>query len=183
MKLDIGSGLTLFEPDDMSWRRLDLNPAAPLVDYICDAFGPLPMPDNEFEHIRAVDILEHVPYTRTDEVLAEWVRVLAPGGTMYCQVPSAGTIFQWYVADDPRLKINGGGRACTSLYGAMWRLLGGCDDGKYVETGGDWTLNLHASMFDEVALRVTLEEAGLVVESIEENGHPNIQCVSRKPAS
>lgn len=180
MKLDLGSGLTPYQPDDPDWRRLDLNPNAPLVDYICDAFGNLPFNDGQWDELRAVDLLEHAPYTRTDAVLAEWVRILKPGGTLFVQVPSGGTICRWYVADDPRLKMMGD-RPCTAMEGVEWRLFGGLDDGKYVEEGGDWTLNLHAAVFDEPLLVRALTRAGLEIEEVVENAHPNLQAKARKP--
>lgn len=45
-------------------------------------------PDNTFDEICARDILEHITWRKTDEVLAEWYRVLKPGGKIYIQSPN-----------------------------------------------------------------------------------------------
>jgi len=48
----------------------------------------LEFPDNSIDHITARDVLEHITWRKTDEVLAEWYRVLKPGGTIYIQSPN-----------------------------------------------------------------------------------------------
>lgn len=44
--------------------------------------------------IVAHDILEHFPESRTDEILAEWARLLAPGGTLQLKVPNMVALAQ-----------------------------------------------------------------------------------------
>lgn len=178
--LDLGSGINPFRPDDFDWSHADADVRMPHVEHVIDVFAPLPFEDATYDVLRAVDIAEHVSYRRTHEVLAEWARVLAPGGSLFIQVPSAGTIMEWYAARDERLLHVGPGVPKTFLGGAMWRLLGGLDDGHYTETGGDPTLNLHMAMFDEESLRQAVERAGFAVESIAENAHPNLQATARR---
>jgi SAM-dependent methyltransferase len=74
----------------------DIRPGYLNVDFV-ERHGPdlladvtsLPMlPDGWFEDIVANDVLEHIDRTRTDAVLAEWTRLLAPAGRIRIRVPS-----------------------------------------------------------------------------------------------
>jgi hypothetical protein len=53
------------------------------------------LPTGHFEIIVANDVLEHIERTKTDAVLAEWTRLLAPTGRMYIQVPSLKHLAAW----------------------------------------------------------------------------------------
>lgn len=44
--------------------------------------------DNYFDEICARDVLEHITWRKTDDVLKEWFRVLKPGGKIYIQSPN-----------------------------------------------------------------------------------------------
>lgn len=46
------------------------------------------LPSGRYRHILAQDLLEHLPRTATSAVLAEWNRLLAPGGKLTLRVPS-----------------------------------------------------------------------------------------------
>lgn len=50
--------------------------------------GALPEPDASFDFVFSNSVLEHIP--QLDPVLAEAARVLRPGGTFLCTVPSPG---------------------------------------------------------------------------------------------
>jgi SAM-dependent methyltransferase len=47
--------------------------------------GPLPYADQSIDHINCMHVLEHVG--RPDHALAEFARVLKPGGTLYLETP------------------------------------------------------------------------------------------------
>jgi len=88
-KLEIGSGsarLEGFETLNIVSRRT--------VDYVYDAAKPLPFPSDTFDVIYASHILEHIPWFRTEEVLREWVRILAPEGRLEIWVPDGEVICQ-----------------------------------------------------------------------------------------
>lgn len=187
MKLEIGSG---YAPTP-GFAHLDLNPNAPDVDFVGPAW-PLDFPDGCLEELRAVDVLEHVSYWDTDACLAEWARVLVPGGRLFVQVPDAEHIMDDYVAAvglRPE-RIPGeqagatahltrglpAGLPSTPLAGAAWRLLGGQSDGKYAKDGDDGDWNLHRALFDAGSLESALVRAGFGVESMESNAHPNLQA-------
>jgi len=56
-------------------------------DIVADATR-LPFADGSFDVVVAHDLLEHFPVLRTALVLAEWSRVLVPGGGLEVRVPN-----------------------------------------------------------------------------------------------
>lgn len=183
MKLEIGCG----RKETPGYVRADANPNVD-ADWHGDALGPMPWADGTFTEIRAVDVLEHISYWRTDEALAEWARLLAPGGRLFVQVPDCGRIMTEWVHNRRRWQerlpaaLDPPGEILPSIVGVAWRILGGHGDGAFTQDGDDWTYNAHYAMFDEPALRWYLTRAGLVVQSIESNPHPNLLAWSVKPA-
>lgn len=173
MRLEIGSGSFPTE----GFTHLDIDPSAPGVDIVGPAF-PLDLPTGTVGEIRCVDVLEHLSYRDTDTALAEWARVLRPGGMLYVQVPDADTIMRWYIAD-PLLLVDRlpADLPQTPLAGATWRLLGGHADGVQGAGDRDFRLNAHYAMFSEGSLRDALDEAGFDVETLTVNEHPNL-CVT-----
>lgn len=170
MRLELGSGYC----PTPGFTHLDLNPNAPDVDIVGPAF-PLDLPDGECDEIRAVDVLEHLPYRQTAAALAEWARVLRQGGRLYVQVPDARQIMLWYVHEPHRLLE----RLPADIpqdaeTGAAWRLLGGQDDDVCARPGDDWRWNAHYSLFSRDSLTRALDAAGFDVESLQVNGHPNL---------
>jgi SAM-dependent methyltransferase len=67
------------------------------VDYVWNAARRLPFRSNTFEVIYASHILEHIPWYKTEKVLVEWVRVLAPGGRLEIWVPDGLKICKAFV--------------------------------------------------------------------------------------
>jgi SAM-dependent methyltransferase len=57
------------------------------ADEIADA-TLLPYADGVADEVLALDLLEHFPAARTAQVLAEWRRVLRPGGMLTVRVPN-----------------------------------------------------------------------------------------------
>lgn len=75
-KLDIGPGkyrLDGFETIDCIKR--------PGIDHVADARS-LPFPDGSFGLVHASHVIEHIPWHDGSALLAEWVRILAPGGVL-----------------------------------------------------------------------------------------------------
>lgn len=175
MKLELGSG---YLPTD-GFVHLDINPDAPGVDIVGNAYG---LPDEvhdraPWDELRAVDVLEHISYRHTGHALSEWATLLRPGGRLYVQVPDADTIMRWYCASDPELKRRlPAGLPRSFLLGASWRLLGGHSDGVYAVGADDFRWNAHYSLWSVESLTHALAQAGFRVESIERNIHPNLLC-------
>ncbi len=76
IKLNIGAGDTVIEGFTPIDRKLG-SEAYPLEGYV----------DNSVDEIRASHILEHFSRDSVPKVLAEWVRVLKPGGRIRIAVP------------------------------------------------------------------------------------------------
>lgn len=85
--LDIGPG-----PRLEGFETLDIRPRR-RVDYVWDASKPLPFPDDTFDIVHASHVLEHIPWYKTEDVLAEWRRIIKPGGVLELWVPDALKIF------------------------------------------------------------------------------------------
>ncbi len=84
LEIGVGDHPNLFG-DDVLYLDLRDCGIRPLV--MCDVFGPLPLPPDYFFYIASHHVLEHCSWKHTDGVLKEWVRVLAPGGTIHAELP------------------------------------------------------------------------------------------------
>ena len=114
---------------------------------------PLPHETGSVEEVYASHVLEHFPHSETMAVIAEWVRVLKPGGRIRIAVPSLNWIidaFQKGVTDQPLLQF----------------LMGGQTDAN----------DFHKAAFDEAGLRWAMEKAGLV--GIQKWTSTNKDCAS-----
>ncbi len=180
MRLELGSG---YSPTP-GFVHVDINASAPHVDIVSTALDLYVIEDGAVTEIRAVDVLEHISYRDTDRALAEWARVLRPGGRLFVQVPDAACVMRWWAGadagdDDSRdalIERLPRDLPRTTLAGVSWRLLGGHLDGEYAKAGDDFRWNAHYSLWDHQALLGALDAVGLDVESMQTNDHPNIQC-------
>jgi predicted SAM-dependent methyltransferase len=69
------------------WEVLDVRPA-PHVDHVGNALDLSRFADGTFAEVYASHVLEHFDYVEElSRVLAEWFRVLAPGGVLRLSVP------------------------------------------------------------------------------------------------
>lgn len=95
--LDVGSGYSIFymtRPWDFEMTCCDLDAAAmhkmiglcPEWTWMVADAVHLPFEDRAFDAVYAGEIIEHVPDTRG--ALAEWGRVLKPGGTLIVTTPN-----------------------------------------------------------------------------------------------
>lgn len=187
MKLELGSST---HPTD-GYIHLDIA-AACKPDVIADVTS-LPFADGTVTDLMAVDILEHCSYRNIVRVAKEWARVLASMAAFYVQVPDARRALtemwatpspdtrqrrridtqherarQFNLLDHPDMTIN-------------WILMGGQDDGTFIAEPGDWRYNSHNTLFSEELLVWTLDQAGLVVDEVQSNSHPNLLCWGHKP--
>jgi predicted SAM-dependent methyltransferase len=92
--LDIGPGydnrrIEGFETLDISKRDN--------VDYVADASERLPFENDTFDIIHASHILEHIDWKKSESTIAEWVRILKPGGQLEVWVPDALKIARAFV--------------------------------------------------------------------------------------
>lgn len=131
------------------------------LDQFVDVFGTLPWESERFDRIVAYDILEHASWRKTENVLSEWVRVLAPGGSLELRVPNMLWLCQAWANGDiaPAVLLD-------VIYGG--------------QDTPDWTLNAHHSGFGPELLRAALICAGLEIEKLWSET-PNLLCIARKP--
>lgn len=100
---------------------------------------PLEYPDDSVDEVYASHILEHFPIAEKEAVLAEWVRVLKPGGVLKIAVPDLG---EW-----ARRVVSG-----ESIPDDEAVLYGGqCDANDY-----------HRCGFEENGLRYMMRQSGLL---------------------
>ncbi|MBU1229591.1 MAG: methyltransferase domain-containing protein [Proteobacteria bacterium] len=63
------------------------------VDYLLDLRVGMPFPDNHIRLIYSSHMLEHVDINAAVSILAEWRRVLVPGGYVYLTLPDFKSVF------------------------------------------------------------------------------------------
>lgn len=89
MRLNLGAGGAPIEGYDNSWD-----------DHQGKKAYPLALPDGCADEVRASHIFEHFSHRGAHKVLADWARVLKPGGLMRIAVPDLETIAKKYVAGE-----------------------------------------------------------------------------------
>jgi predicted SAM-dependent methyltransferase len=107
VKLEIGPG----KHPVPGFTTFDVDPGTK-PDILGDASGKIPLEDGSCEIVFASHILEHLVWYDTQKALAEWVRVLQPGGRLEVWVPNAYEICKAFIAyehdnDDQAMKADG----------------------------------------------------------------------------
>lgn len=79
-----------------TWTHVDVD-SSPLwddaddtwhpVDVVCDASQGIPLPDQYADLVFSSEALEHFPRAIYQSVLAEWARLVKPGGLLRIEVP------------------------------------------------------------------------------------------------
>lgn len=133
IKLNIGSGLPgeVSAPQPEGYTPIDARLGHDLfkLDYA----------DNSVEEIYASHVLEHISHQRRSVALAEWFRVLRPGGRVRISVPDFKKIVEVYQSGRRDIPIEG------IMYG-----------------GQDYPENFHHSGYDEDSLWYWMDKAGFV---------------------
>jgi predicted SAM-dependent methyltransferase len=110
----------------------------PHVHYV-GGISRLPMfRDETVDLLYASHCLEHLSYRDTQEILAEWCRVLKPGGVLRISVPDLDRLIEIYEADDRNL-----GSIIGQLYG-----------------GHDNPYNVHMAIFTRTSLEHLMVDVG-----------------------
>ena len=136
-KLNIGAGDTVLDGFTPIDRKLG-----------SEAY-PLEFPDNSVEEIRASHILEHFGFEQVPKVLADWSRVLKPGGRMRIAVPDVDKCLEQK----------------DHAHRLLWLMGGQTDENDY-----------HRSAFTDDALRSQMGQAGLA--DIQPWHSDNTDCAS-----
>lgn len=91
MKLYLGSNKKLQD----GYVNVDILDIPGTVNHDLTKF-PYPFEDNSAEEILSEEVLEHISFLKTDRVLSEWYRILAPLGKLQIQVPDIGRMCEYY---------------------------------------------------------------------------------------
>lgn len=155
-RLEIGSGHT----PQPGYEHLDARADLPDIDHVCDIRQPLPFPAATFDEVLSRSCIEHVSWREVGRVLAEWARILRPGGRIDLWTPDLEYLCRRYLArrDDRHLD--------PALAGSAVEALGGCDSSSWAIVklfgGQDYPENFHGAVLDEEVLSRLLEAAGFV---------------------
>lgn len=144
LEIGVGDHPNLEGPDVLFTDIRDCG-IRPLV--ACDVFAPLPFADGAFTHVASHHVLEHSSWHSLDATLTEWVRVLAPNGTMHLEVPDFCAHARAILADPSNRAV------VTAAYGNQ-----------------DYPENLHRQGLTRPILGMALIRAGLTVASVVEHG-------------
>lgn len=122
---------------DPRWINVDLL-YLPHIHHIQDITKLGNFPDDTADLIYACHVFEHVSHRSLQDVLAEWRRVLKPGGVLRLSVPDFDDMLKIYNSE--------GG----SIKSVVKPLMG----------GQDYAYNFHYSIFNEAYLSDLLKNAG-----------------------
>lgn len=153
-KLEIGPGkkrLKGFETFDIIKR--------PGVDYVGDARS-LPFEDGTFSFVYASHVIEHFPWYATVEVLSEWRRVLAPGGSLDVWTVDAAKVARLLLEYEDSRKWERPDK--WSRHGVDSNPYQWCNGRifAYARQDGDDSVNWHRAMFTPRHLCECFEAAG-----------------------
>lgn len=81
--LDIGAGSFPITPDSITIDSQDCKHP----DFELDVLRGIPFPDESFDSVTALELIEHFPATDQLKIFAEIRRVLQPGGQLVVSVP------------------------------------------------------------------------------------------------
>lgn len=155
-RLEIGSGSN----PQPGYEHLDARADLPDIDHVCDIRQPLPFPAGTFDEVLSRSCIEHVSWREVKSVLAEWARILKPGGTIDLWAPDLEYLCRRYLnrRDDRHLD----GALATEAAEA----LGGYDTSSWAIVklfgGQDYPENFHGAVLDEEVLSRVLASAGFV---------------------
>jgi len=187
-RLELGPGdqpLQGFESLNISWTGRE--------DYVLDASKPLPFCDGEYDLIYASHILEHIPWYQTNSVIQEWIRILAPGGTIEIWVPDGLKICRALVDFEEQgnnyIEKDGWYRLNPTKDPAIWAAgrLFTYGDGLGSTDHPNW----HRALFTPRLLHLVLTRAGLTdvrrLQSSDVRGHDhgwiNLGMAGDKPSA
>jgi ubiquinone/menaquinone biosynthesis C-methylase UbiE len=159
IRLNLGSG------DDRRDGFVSVDLREDVADVVCDVRKLEMWADEEVDEILALDLLEHLPESETADVLAEWARVLRPGGTLTVKVPNLYQLARAIVAYTDLGRLD-------TVNDLVRNVMGGH------KFGPEGCLDTHHWNFVPATLQAALEAAGFEVAS--NDGGLNMKVVARR---
>ena len=138
MKLNLGCGRDIKE----GYLNTDVRKTHPSV-LLSDIIN-LPFKNGSIEEIFACDILEHVSYRKTKDILKEWHRVLQPGGKLFIQSPHLESLCKFALS----------AKTVKEKETAIARIFG----------GQEYKENCHLTAIDTEAIISYLLEIGFLID-------------------
>ena len=163
MKLNLGCGTDV----QQGYTNVDLR-AMPGIDHIRDVSDLSWIPSNTVEEIVGKDIVEHFSWRRTEEILREWHRVLAPNGKMILTLPDMKRLCERY------LGINCDNAEQHKIDNALMTML--------LYGGQDYAGNYHMAGWDAESFIILLKKVEFVNISVTNNGGTNLIVICHKKA-
>lgn len=155
LRLDIGGAANPYAADEYTTVDIAGDP-----DVLADA-RDLPFADGEVDSIWASHVLEHLAIVDVPKALAEWLRVLRPGGRAIIRVPNFDYVAKYWLTGPDR------GWAEAMVFG--------------LQTGEG---EFHKSAHTAGSIKADIEAAGfecLRVEMRWTHNQETLQAVARKP--
>jgi SAM-dependent methyltransferase len=143
-RLEIGGG----PHAQAGYLHVDIDPGAHHLEWVAPAWD-LPLPDDWASEIVAVHALEHVEPARLVATLAEWRRVLAPGGLVRVHVPNGPALMKAFME-----------RPVEEKWPIMGSLLGMYCGPEVRDPRGLQSRSDHQLVFDAPLLLWALQEGG-----------------------
>jgi predicted SAM-dependent methyltransferase len=131
------------------------------VDLVCDA-TKIPLPDGCMDHVHSSEALEHIAWPLMTATVAEWARLVSPGGTMRIETPDGCAAAAQLLSEES-----------LELHRAMSQIV-------YGEQTTVW--DTHRALVTHLTLVADVEASGMEVTNVE-RGHECgwLRVDSRKP--
>ena len=160
IKLNLGCGKAIRS----DYINIDLEDWSKKCDLVADARDLHMFEDESVSEIFSHALLEHIPPWDTIATLAEWHRILEPGGSIQIEVPDLERIFEsWFVLETITEQL-----AIDNIFGGNK-----APNRPFAET------QHHLTGFDYERLKRMMQEVGFVgIERYEHSKYYVILCLS-----
>ncbi len=162
-KLEIGSG----SHPAPGHLHFDADPNAKCVEVVGNVLDGLPFDDNTFIEVRACHVLEHIIWTRGEEVLREICRVLKPGGKIDLALPNLAYVVEIWSDNVGKWKETSGPSQPLDAAKDKWEYM------NHILYGTDAFMNNHKACYTFESLRKRLKRNGF--KNIERGNRDSVQ--------